>query len=148
MILQRLAAIYLIGVALAVGAYFVVNPLHAESFNPENVWRVLNILMVVGLVIALVFNFQRKRRTDADHDEGMTRRYFEANLTFYGTVGVALLFFHNYFSLLAFGQAGALGIGEPTLNHQAWVIWAVVDTLLPIVFAVTGVNLWRESAEE
>ena len=60
MILQQLVAFYLIGVALAVAAYFVVNPFHAESFNPENVWRVLNILMAVGLVVALAYNFRRK----------------------------------------------------------------------------------------
>ena len=143
--LLQLVAFYLIGVALAVAAYFVVNPFHAESFNPENVWRILNILMAVGLVVALVFNFQRKHRMDAHVDEVMTRRYFEANLAFYGTVGVALLFFHNYFSLLSFGQAGALGIGEPTLNHQAWVIWAAVDTLLPLVLGATGFAMWRDA---
>ena len=40
------------------------------------------------------------------------------------------------FSLLAFGGDSLDG------NHQAWVIWAAVDTLLPLVLGVTGCRLW------
>ncbi len=32
-------------------------------------------------------------------------------------------------------------------NHQAWVICAVVDTLLPLTLGVTGCSMWREVSE-
>lgn len=145
MLLQIVGAIYLIGVALAVGLYFIVNPFHAESFNPENIWRVLNILMAVGLVVALAYNFRRKHRVDAYTDEVITRRYFEANLAFYGTLAITILYLHQWFSLLAFGAPAAIGGGPDVLNHQSWVKWAVVDTLLPIVLGVTGFAMWRDA---
>ncbi len=52
------------------------------------------------------------------------------------TAGVTILFLHNWFSLLAFGGDSLDG------NHQAWVIWAAVDALLPLVLGVTGCRLW------
>ena len=50
-----------------------------------------------------------------------------------------ILFLHNWFSLLANGADSLDG------NHQAWVIWAAVDTALPLVVGVTGCALWREA---
>ena len=57
--------------------------------------------------------------------EGITRRYLEANVAFFLTAAVTILFLHNWFSLLAQGPDSLDG------NEQAWVIWAAVDTLLP-----------------
>ena len=149
--LKRLGAIYLIGVAVAVAAYFIINPLHAESYNPENIWFTLDILMVIAMPLALDFNFRRKRRADAEREPGdaVTRKYLEANIAFYATAGITILLLHNWFSLLAFGADTALGTGEgQTLNHQAWVIWAVVDTLLPLIIGATGCAMWRDAAGE
>ena len=64
----------------------------------------------------------------------------EANITCYVTTVVAILFQHNWFAFLAIGDISA---GE---SQMAWVIWAVVDTALPIVLGVTGCRLWRESS--
>ena len=149
-VLKRLGAVYLIGVAVAVAAYFIINPWHAESYNPENIWLALDILMVIAMPLALDFNFRRKlAEGKRDPGEPVTRRYLEVNLAFYATAGVTILLLHNWFSLLAFGADTALGTGEgQTLNHQAWVIWAVVDTLLPLVLGVTGCAMWRDAAGE
>ena len=88
----RLSAVYLVGVAVVVALYFIINPLHAESYNPENVWFVLDILMVIGAVIALGFNTWRKVRERGRSDgDPITRRYVEVNLLFYATVAVTVL---------------------------------------------------------
>ena len=51
-------------------------------------------------------------------------------------------------SLLALGSEQALRQGSNLeLNHQAWVIWSVVDTLLPLTLGATGYAMWRESSE-
>ena len=95
--------------------------------------------MVVGLALALILNCANKREASGSGPgEAITRRYFEANLTFYLTAAVTILFLHNWFSLLA------LGANSLDDNHQAWVIWAAVDTILPLVLGVTGCRLLRE----
>ena len=60
-------------------------------------------------------------------------------ILFYLTVATAILFLHNWMSLLALGSDSLDG------NHQAWVIWAIVDTLVPITLGVTGCRLWSEA---
>ena len=97
--------------------------------------------MVIGLALALVFNCMRRREEGArDPDGPVTRRYLEANPAFFVTAGVTILFLHNWFSLLAEGGDSLEG------NHQAWIIWAAVDVLLPLVLGVTGCRLWQEGS--
>ena len=58
----------------------------------------MNILMVVALGVALLFNYDRKRREGGrDAGESVTRRYLEVNLLFYLTAGITILFLHNWF---------------------------------------------------
>ena len=137
-VLRKPVGLYLAALAAAVAAYFIINPFLVKSFNVMIVWHVLNVLMVIGLALALIFNYARKKEECGRDPEGpVTRRYMEANAVFYLTVGVAILFLHNWFSLLA--------LGEQNLNETdtAWVIWAVVDVMLPITFGVTGIRLWQ-----
>ena len=97
--------------------------------------------MVVALAIALAANYTRKQdEGGGDPGGSVTRRYLEVNIAFYLTAAVTILFLHNWFSLLAEGTDGLDG------NHQAWVIWAVVDTLLPLIVGITGCRLWRETS--
>ena len=59
--LKKLGAVYLIGVAVAVAVYFIVNPLLTDAIDVPAVWQVLDVLMVVALAIALAYNYARKR---------------------------------------------------------------------------------------
>ena len=140
-VLKRLAGAYLVIVAVVVALFFIINPFLAESIDVPGVWAVVDILMVIGLALALILNCANKRDVSGlGPGEAITRRYFEANLTFYLTAGVTILFLHNWFSLLAFGADSLDG------NHQAWIIWAAVDMMLPLVLGVTGCRLWRETS--
>ena len=139
-ILQKLAGAYMVAIGAVVGVFFVVNPLLNESIEVSSVWYVLDILMLIGLVAALIVNSARKWTEGGRDPNGpVTRRYLEINAAFYLTVGVTILFLHNWFSFLAFGEESLDG------NHQAWVIWAFVDTVLPLVVGVTGYRLWRQN---
>ena len=136
--LRKPVGMHLAALAVAVAAYFVINPFLVKSFDVMTVWSVLDVLMVIGLALALIFNFPRKKEECGRDAEGpVTRRYLEANAAFYLTVGVTILFLHSWFSLLA--------LGEQNLNETdtAWVIWAVVDVMLPITLGVTGIRLWQ-----
>ncbi len=136
--IKKLVGVYLVGVALAVAVFFVINPFLSESFEVPNVWNVLDVLMLIGLALGLVFNYAAKREScKGDPGETITRRYLEGNVAFFVTAGTSILFLHNWFSLLAHGSDSLDG------NHQAWIIWAAVDTLLPLVLGFTGYRLLR-----
>ncbi len=139
---KKLFGAYLMGVAAVVAVWFIINSFFVDSFEVLNVWYVLDILMVIGLAVALLFNYGRKGKEGGrEPGEAVSRRYVEVNTAFYLTAGITILFLHNWFSLLANGSDSLDG------NHQAWVIWAVVDTLLPLTLGVTGCAMWRESSE-
>ena len=136
--LQKLVGAYLVLVAVAVAAFFIINPFLTDTIEVGSVWDVLNILMVVALGLGLLFACRAKRRVEAEQPgDGVSRGYLEANVIFFSVAAVTVLFLHNWFSLLADGRDSLDG------NHQAWVIWAAVDTALPIVLGVLGCRLWR-----
>ncbi len=141
--LKKLTGAYLIVVAAVVAVFFIINTVLAESFDFDvlTTWYVLDVLMLIGLVVALICNFFAKRDIEGPEPTGaITRQYLEVNVLFYLTVAVTILFLHNWLSLLALGSDSLDG------NHQAWVIWAIVDTLLPITLGVTGCHLlWGPS---
>ena len=138
--LKKLAGAYMIVLAVVVAVYFIINTVLGESiddFDAQSVWYVVDVLMLIGLVLALVFNCARKREEDrSDSGGAVTRRYLEVNLAFYLTAAITILFLHNWLSLLALGGDSLDG------NHQAWVIWAFVDVMLPLTLGTTGCRLW------
>ena len=141
--LRKLLGMYLILVATVVAVWFIINTFFVDSFSVSDVWYVLDILMVIGLAVALAYNFDRKRRMDSQHtSDGITRGYLETNVALYLTAGVTILFLHNWFAFLHGGPESLDG------NHQAWVIWAVVDTMLPLILGTTGCAMWRDAAGE
>ena len=140
--LKKPAGAYLIGTAVIVAAFFITNPLLAGLLDPVKVWAVLDILMLIGLLTALAFNYAGKRTLaeGQEPDDSVSRRNLEINIAFYLTAGVTILFLHNWFSLLAQGTESLAG------NHQAWVIWAAVDTMLPLVLGTTGCRIMKEKS--
>ncbi len=139
--IQKPVGAYLVVVGVAVAVFFIINTLLADSLDVVSIWQILDVLMAIGLVPALYFNYQRKRDLESgEQAESITRSYLESNALFFLTAAVTIIFFHNWFSLLANGADSLDG------NHQAWVIWAFNDTLLPITFGVTGCRLWREAS--
>ncbi len=140
--IKKLLGAYLIGVAMVVAVWFIINTFFVNSFSVSDVWFVVDILMVTGLAVALFFNYDRKRREDGRATgDSITRRYLENNIAFYLTAGVTIIFLHNWFSFLYNGPESLDG------NHQAWIIWAFIDTLLPLVLGVTGCAMWKDSSE-
>ncbi len=137
--LKKVAGAYMVAVAVVVAVFFIINSFLVDSIDVLDVWYVLDVLMLIGLALALVFNYLHKREIGSgDSGQPVTRGYLEANAVFFLTAAVTILFLHNWFSLLAEGGDSLDG------NHQAWVIWAAVDTLLPLVLGVTGCRLWRQ----
>ena len=138
--LKRLVGAYMVLVGVSVAVYFIINNFLVDSIDVLSVWYVLDVLMAIGLGLALVFNYAHKREESrSDPDAPVTRRYLESTALFHLTVVVTILFMHNWLSLLA------LGGDSLNNNDPAWVIWAIVDTLLPITLGLTGCRLWSEA---
>ena len=138
--LKKLAGAYLVLLAIVVAVFFIINNFLTEVIDVMTVWLALDVLMLIGLAIGLIYNYGRKRAADSGNEsDGVTRGYFEANVPFFVTAGVAILFLHNWFALLANGSDYLDG------NHQSWVIWAVVDTMLPIILGITGCHMWKNA---
>ena len=91
--LKKLVAVYLVGLATAVAVYFIIGGFLPDDFDSLSVWEILDILMVIALGFALLFNYGRKR-SEGGRDPGgaVTRRYLEVNLLFYFTAGITILF--------------------------------------------------------
>ncbi len=139
---KKLLGMYLVVVATAVAVWFIINTFFVDSLDVSDVWFVLNILMVIGLAVALIFNFDRKRREDnRSPGDPISRGYLEVNTAFYLTAGITILFLHNWLSFIYNGADSLDG------NHQAWVIWAVVDTMLPLTLGVTGCTMLKRASE-
>ena len=112
--LKRAAGAYMVLVALAVAVFFIINAFLLDSIDVPGIWYVLDVLMLVGLASALIFNYANKREeSESDLDWSVTRRYLDATALFYLTAAVTILFLHNWLSLLALGGDSLDG------NHQA-----------------------------
>ena len=92
--LKKLAGVYPVGVGAVVAVYFIINNFLAGSFDVLGVWYVLDVLMLIGLALALIFN-NASMREEGGRGETVTRRYLEVNTAFFVTAGVTILFLHN-----------------------------------------------------
>ncbi|MDE2937557.1 MAG: hypothetical protein OXR67_01355 [Chloroflexota bacterium] len=132
---RKLLGAYMMGTAVFVAAWFVVNPF----FDVSGIWDVANYLMAVSLVAALVFNVRRKfrERREGEGDLCKSLRRWEAILRVYLTAGVTILFFRNWFLEIAGADGDASTTG---------LVWIAVNVLFPLAAGATGLTLWRESA--
>ena len=135
-ILNRLVGALLLLTAAIVGIYFVVDQLEVLPL----LWGELDYLMALALVLGLIFAYLRKRSLEsAGLDRIVTRRYFEANLLFYGFVAMAMLFFWNWFDLL-------VDADPQDTDHN--IVWIIVDTVAPLLWGALGIFLLRGGKDD
>ena len=137
---KRIAGWGLIAVALAVAIHTVIEPLYHTSTAAQPYsafWMVLDPFMVVALVAATVFAYQRKRTIDREGDDApVSRAYIAANTLFYGFLAVGILLLWSYLNLLNPGYA-------PTGPDAESVIWMLIDATLPLLLGAQGFHLIR-----
>lgn len=137
---KYLLGLYQAIVAVAIFVFFSFSHVYRLVIPLEigavTIWWWLDILMLLGLIIALVVSFQRKRALDdSENNGGLTREYFEANLLFWATI-VALLWFIRSWIAIVF-----------SLEHGfAW--WTEIDTLVILVLYPSGSYLMKQAKNE
>ena len=133
-IVIRAVAVYLVLVAVAIPVHFIITPFYHPGDEPYfAAWAVMNWFMAPAVVVTLAASFAEKRRTDRD-DGADIRRYLEANVLFYGTIAVFIIYFWNWFSSLS------------PINTPDGQFWSILGAAMPIVIGVAGWRLWRQPA--
>ena len=135
--LRRVAAIYMLWVAVAVAVHFLATQLYPPALADaaSTAWRILDPLMVLGVVIVLVFAVARKCRLAAG--SAVDREYLETNFTFYFSAMLLLLLLWNWFGFEWV---------DPR-NDQA-LVWMFTDATLPLLLASSAVRLLRKESDQ
>lgn len=138
--IKRAISIYLALIAVATTVQFAVWTIYAKTSDRANdlantIWNVLGWCMLAGLVLMLVTTFREKQRIDADPSTS-AQHCCTPNVLFYGAVLLTLAFLPNWF---------AARFGQVTNESTFWTVWYFIDTVVPVLFAVEALRLWRAS---
>ena len=96
----------------------------------ESIYRILDPLLVLGMIIVVFYAYQRKRAVDAGPDAGVTREYLEANGIFYFSVAMMAGLLWSWVGFQFANPATTYG----------W-LWAVIDITLPLLFFAASTQL-------
>ena len=134
LLIKRLVAVYVMLLAMAVAGHFRATQFYDPMMEGValNVWRVLDPLMVSGVIIALIVALDSKLKHGADSQE-VTRGYLEANFTFYFSAALLLALTWNWF-----------GFEWVEPRNDNALVWIFVDSTLPLLLAYTGARLLRK----
>ncbi len=129
--LTRLAAIFMMLVALAVAGHFVATPIYDPDVEDtaRTIWDLLNYCMIAAGVFSVIAGFARLRLM---HTRTDVKEFIAGNVTFYASAGLLLLLLWNWVSL----NWGNGGDGQ---------MWVVIDVGLPLVLGSTAVYMFREA---
>ena len=131
--LRRIIGVAQILVSLVVAVQFIAWRLYESG----DVWAILDYVMFVAILLAFYFNLERKRKSDASGESGITREYLESNVMYFATMVLAALFLFNWLNLLV---NGAKLVGEEVMHD---VVWVVVDIMIIVISGATGGYLLR-----
>ena len=135
MLIKRLAAVYLILLAVVVAGHFLATQFYdpTPEGTARNVWQILNPLMVIGIVITLIVALDRK--LNGDDSKEITREYLEANFTFYFSAALLIAFAWNWF-----------GVEWVEPRNDNALLWLLIGSTHPLLVASTGIWLLRKSS--
>ena len=134
MLWLRALSLYLMLVALAVGAHYIITPLyHPGGDAPFPAWEVMNWFMAPAVLAALIYAFVRKRALDRPGSaESSVKHYLKVTFTFYAAAWLFLWFFWNWVKLLAGQPEGSL--------------WEYIDPLFVLTTGAVGWQMWPAQA--
>ena len=133
--IKRLAGIYLVGLGAIVAVHFITTQFYDPTWAGDSiaVWKVLDPLMAIGIVIVLITAFQGKCSAGRQSNGAdVSRQYLEANFNYYFGIVLFIGLLWNW-----------IGVGfiEPTNDNL--LLWLVIDTTLPPFVGAAGIRLLR-----
>ena len=136
--IKRIIGALLILVSLVIAVQFIAWRL----YDSGDVWAIVNYISLVTIAVAFYFNLERKRKSDANLGENVTREYLESNILYFATMVLAVLFLFNWLNLEINGFSE---IGVEVMHD---IVWVVVDILIILVAGATGGYLLRGSSSD
>ena len=134
---KLVAGIYMIALAVVVAGHLLATQVYDAGLSGTalTVWRVLDPLMVVGVVMALIVAACRKRCVCNDMtDKSVNREWLEANFTFYFSGALLLALLWNWF-----------GVEWSNPVTADALLWVIIDSTLPFLLGSTSLRLIREA---
>ncbi len=128
----------LFGYAIIYTVQVVFHPFYSDVLPSGDVYRVLNYLTAVGILVSVVVVWTR--RTSAGYSDAPAGRDLGEQAGFYCTLALAILFFTLWFRLI--NQAD----GE-SFSQADTVAWYLVSVLNPLVLGTVGAGLWKSAAK-
>ncbi len=139
-ILKRAIGIFLVLAGVAVAVHLIVEPLYytsTEAAPSSPLWHTFHPVVIAIVVLTLMFGYMRKRDAGHGWDGAMvTREFLSANVIFYGSLVVGILYFWNWFNDI---NPAFTAIGGDVVT----VTWTIVGVALPPLAAATGVSMWK-----
>ena len=132
--MKSLFSMYLRVLAVVVYVQYISSQFYDPTGDgaAETIYRILDPLLVLGMIVVVYYAYQRKTAVDAASDNSVTREYLEANGAFYLSVA---LFFGLLWSWVGFQ------FSNPA-NSEGW-LWAIIDLSLPLLFFASSVQLLK-----
>ncbi|MDE0198902.1 MAG: hypothetical protein OXK78_11965 [Caldilineaceae bacterium] len=134
----------IVGIAMQVFAVvFWIQFVAIQLYDPMSegfgalVWTIFDPFVAAGTLITIYVGFRRKLDVDNSQVGGLTKEYFEANLTLYG--GIILI------HALLWNWIGSRLL-EPEMSLQ-W-LWIFIDISVPLLLFPVGRHLAKSDTAE
>ena len=139
-IFKKVIGIFLILAGIAVAGHLIVEPLYHTSTGtaPSSpLWQVFHPIVIAAIVFTLIFGYVRKRDVEQVGGDAMvTREFLAANVIFYGSLVVGVLYFWNWFNDIS---PAFTAIGGDVVT----ITWTIVGVALLPLSVATGVSMWK-----
>ena len=136
--LRRLVAVCMLVVAVAVAVQYLATQFYDPSLEGAGltVWRILDPLMVVGMVLVVLIAYARKRHAAAAPvDPAAQVESLKASLVLFYSAALFLVLLWNWI--------GFQWVDPP---NDVPLLWTVIDTTVPLLLAATAHRLWHKAS--
>lgn len=134
----------IVGIAMQVFAVvFWVQFVAIQLYDPISegfgalVWKIFDPIVAAGALITIFVGFRRKQYVDSLQEGGLSKEYFEANVTLYG--GIILV------HALLWNWIGSRLLEPETSLHWLWIF---IDISVPLILFPVGRYLAKSDSRE
>ncbi len=127
----------IVGIAMQVFAVvFWIQFVAIQLYDPMSegigslVWQIFDPFVAAGALISIYVGFRRKQDVDNAGEQGLTKEYFEAHVTFYG----GIMLFHA----LLWNWIGSRLTEQEMSLHWLWIF---IDISVPLLLFPVGRHL-------
>ena len=141
--LKRFIGVVLIVIAAIVAIQTILEPIYHTSTDDSpysSAWDYINPLSAISIILGLIFGYIRLSGVGADSS---VQEFIAANTLFYGFIFTAIIFFWNWFGIMAIAS-DFTGVSHSTRG----LVWILLDAILPPLNIAMGVSLLRAGSSE